>query len=298
MGKILCFDLGGSALKSAVLDDTMQLSEKTSFDVIDDVEVIWEQIQQHTANIQNLHQLAGIAISAPGSVDVESGIIYGASAFQTIHGPSFIDELEKRCGLAVSIENDANCAALAEYAYGAGKEYHDQCVVVVGTGVGGTIIKDGVVHHGAHLHGGEFGYMLLESKPHFKTLSHSGSIGSLIEAAKQLEPDTLWNGKKIFQRAQTDPRFQVLIDDFYHYLAMGMINVQYLYDPEVILLGGAISERSDFIATLQQTIKKMIDVQQLHRIVPTVVATQFGNDANLIGAGLHFKKQKNHPKVV
>src|SRR5699024_1216495 len=102
----------------------------------------------------------GIAISAPGAV-TDGGMINGGSAIPYIHGPNIKAMIETRTGLTVHIENDANCVALAEIWKGAAKTKKDVAVVVIGTGIGGALVKDGVIHKGGNLHGGEFGYMIL-----------------------------------------------------------------------------------------------------------------------------------------
>ncbi|MGL5540739.1 MAG: ROK family protein [Erysipelotrichaceae bacterium] len=289
---LVCFDLGGSSLKAALISEDNVFLEKESLEVMDDVDFIFQQMIGYTKRMQEKYAVDGIAISAPGSVDVHTGIIHGASAFKTIHGPNFIEELHAATQLDVAIENDANCAALAEMQYGAGKQMQDACFMVVGTGIGGTIVKDKKVHHGAHLYGGEFGYMLIAGDNGLTTLSHCGAIGAIVKAAKEATGEKDVNGRKIFERAQAgDAYYQGLVDSFYKHLAIGVINVQYSYDPEAIILGGAISTREDFIATLKQAIAK-VSTAGLHKIEPVLLACEFGNDANLLGAKVHFLQQK------
>lgn len=67
-------------------------------------------------------RILGIAVSAPGAVDVSTGVIGGKSAVSGIHGPAWIEELQKCFGLPASIENDANCAAMAEVTFGNGRD--------------------------------------------------------------------------------------------------------------------------------------------------------------------------------
>ncbi len=107
------------------------------------------------------HEISGVAVSCPGAVS-DQGIIYGSSAVRYLHGPNIKKCIEETLRLPVFLGNDANCAAYAELWDGAAQGLRDFMVMVIGTGIGGAIIKDGVLHKGAHLHGGEFGYMLLD----------------------------------------------------------------------------------------------------------------------------------------
>jgi predicted NBD/HSP70 family sugar kinase len=70
--------------------------------------------------------------------------------------------IKKTNNLDVYIENDAKCAALAELWLGQAKEYKDEIVVVIGSGIGGAIVKGRKIHYGKNLHRGEFGYMLIK----------------------------------------------------------------------------------------------------------------------------------------
>lgn len=97
------------------------------------------------------HIIQGVAISSPGAVNKNTGVIEGASALPYIHGFNIQSELETLFALPVSIENDANCAALAEVAFGAAKGCTTALLLVLGTGVGGAVVIDGKVHHGEHL---------------------------------------------------------------------------------------------------------------------------------------------------
>jgi predicted NBD/HSP70 family sugar kinase len=78
-----------------------------------------------------------------------------------LHGPNFKEIFSSATGLPVEIENDANCAALGEVWKGAAKENQNVMFAIIGTGIGGAVIKDRKIHKGAHSHGGEIGYMIL-----------------------------------------------------------------------------------------------------------------------------------------
>src|SRR5699024_11273333 len=89
-------------------------------------------------------------------------IIYDASAIPYIHGPNLKEALEERTQKRVEIENDANCAALAEIWQGSAKGKKEVAVIVIGTGIGGALVHQDASAQGDQLHGGEFGYMILD----------------------------------------------------------------------------------------------------------------------------------------
>ena len=299
--KYLALDIGGSSVKTAIVTEEGNILEKSSFkgdkNNFDNfkgsmIDVILRAKEQHN--------ICGVAISAPGGVDSETGVIGGSSALPCIHGPNFKKLFGEALGLKVEIENDANCAALGEVWKGAAKDNKDVLFVVCGTGIGGAVVKNKMIHKGENFHGGEFGYSILEKeivdgKLIFKTWSHLGAMGSLVNKVAEAtgEAPEMLDGKEVFKRAdQGDTAAIKAIDDFYLYNAMGIFNIQYTYDPEKILIGGAISSRGDFIERINEKLDVIISNLSIARVRPTIEKCAFGNDANLLGALYNFL-QKN-----
>lgn len=237
----IVFDIGGTYVKHAVMNEHGDFLEKGRYRserhafrrFRDDLLKVVRQAQAH-------YELSGIAISSAGSVDSESGVIGGSSALPCIHGPNFKEVFGGETGLPVELENDANCAALGELWKGAGRGCRDIAFVIVGTGIGGAIVKDGRIHKGAHLHGGEFGYMLMDVRYtngtiECKTWSELAATSALIRmvAREKGRPETELDGETVFALAEGgDEAAQNAIDRFYFSLAHGIFNLQYAYDPE------------------------------------------------------------------
>ena len=165
MKHYLCIDVGGTSIKYGLLDEEGHIiqtqSVKAPLSLLEMYEVFANAYYQY----QDFH-LQGIALSMPGAVDSESGVIGGSSAYDYIHGPNIKKDLEEKFKIPVEIENDANCAALAEVWKGAASDVNDCCFIVSGTGIGGAIVKNKKIHKGVHLHGGEFGYMISKLDAH------------------------------------------------------------------------------------------------------------------------------------
>lgn len=287
---IACIDIGGTSIKVAVLDKKGDIHHKDSLEVHQDVEKFTEIIVSWVEKIKKDFDIQGLAISSPGAVDKKSGIVGGASAIPCIHGPNWKEIFGEKCGLKVSIENDANCAALAEAFSGSGKNIEDMMFIVCGTGIGGAIVHKGEIHSGKHLHGGEFGYMLMEEENgEFRNFSDVASTMSLVRKVRKAYNDDSWDGLKIFEEAKNGNEIcQQAIDRFYFNLAKGIFNLQYIYDPEVILLGGAISERGDFIDGINKKIDYLMSKIEIAKIRPNIGTCTHKKDANLIGALANF----------
>lgn len=247
------------------------------------------------------YNIEGIAISSPGAVNQVAGIIEGASAIPYIHHFPIVEELEELFGCPVSIENDANCAALAEFWKGAAKGLKNVIFVVVGSGIGGAVIIDGKIQYGKHLSAGEFGYMLLTDQHTFSDLGTAVNMAKRYTKRKNLEENAV-SGKEVFELAeQGDAIAQNEVDTFYRYLAQGIYNLQYSFDPEKIIIGGGVSSKSDLIPQLTvnlERIARQVETalfgpeNSLH--IPEITLCEFKNDANLIGAVYNFETNRGH----
>ncbi|MBC1514764.1 ROK family protein [Listeria immobilis] len=279
---ILAFDMGGTAVKYGVLTKQGELLEKGKFATPDNLDELIRLLVEVKEN--NTHSFEGAAFSCPGAVNNETGVIGGASAIPYIHNFPFRQLLEEKLALPVTMENDANCAALAEVWLGAAKNKQDIIFMIIGTGVGGAVIQGGKVHHGANLHGGEFGYMLMNQEGN--TLS---DLGTVVNAAKRigekLTPAEKIDGVRAFElREEGNLIATSELKTMFNCLARSIFNLQYALDPELVVIGGAISERTGFIEELNTYVDEVKASVPIAKIRPTVVGCEFGNDANLIGA--------------
>ncbi|MGR5063242.1 ROK family protein [Photobacterium sp. DNB22_13_2] len=293
----LVLDIGGSAVKYAVMDSNATLLHKGKFTSpkasIDD---FWLALDKVVSTLRQRHTLNGIAISACGAVDSNSGVIHGASALPYLHGPNFKSIIFERYQLPAELENDACCAALAELWQGSAQNISDCCLVVIGSGIGGAIVNNRQIQHGHRLHGGEFGYMITAEKDGLPTtFSNMASTRALIEMAavkNDLEVESL-DGKAVFEAVEHgDEQLKAVVEQWYRTLATGLFNIQYCIDPETIILGGAISERSDLLEHLNRHLDELVRALPIAQIKPTLATCKAGNNANLIGALFHFLQRQ------
>lgn len=291
-------DVGGSSIKYALMNESGEFIEKSSVPTPkESLELFVEQVHFIVKEYQKILNLKGIALSMPGAVNIETGYIAGLSALPYIHGPNMKELLQDRTQLPVEMENDANCAALAEGWIGAAKDVMDYLCLVIGTGIGGAVVLNKNIRHGKNQFCGEFGYMIMEDYLEVsegETFSSLAAVGGLINKVakrKGMDPDSL-NGKKVFELAENrDEEVKDEIDKFMKRLAVGIYNLQYMLDPEKILIGGAISSRAGFIEQINEILSQMKRNQ--NDLTITVERCQFGNDSNLIGALYHFLQRQS-----
>lgn len=295
MKNYMAFDIGGFAVKFAVINEYGEILYRGLFKTPkSELHMLISKIVEIVDTYKKDIKFEGIALSSPGAVNNEEGIIYGASAVPYIHGPNFRNILREATGLDVAMENDANCAALAEVWKGAAKDNNDVLFLVCGTGIGGAVVKDKKIHSGATLHGGEFGYMIMESdmeKGIVRNYSEVASTFSIVRRVSEYKniPTSELDGKKIFDMAKEGDKDCIkAIDEFYYKLALGIFNLQYVYDPEVIIIGGAISYREDLVHCINQKLEIILKQAKIAKIMPKVKKCVYSNDANLIGAVYNF----------
>ncbi len=159
-------DLGGTNLRIAAVDEQGKLLEQltTGTAVVRGRDVVIDEmtraIRAVAANVDG--ELMGIGIGVPGIIDMETGMLRESPNLPGWHDYPVRDEIERRLGATVILENDANCAALGEKWLGAGRDCDDICMLTLGTGVGGGIVLRGRVWHGMKGMAAELGHITVE----------------------------------------------------------------------------------------------------------------------------------------
>ncbi|SFS33069.1 Sugar kinase of the NBD/HSP70 family, may contain an N-terminal HTH domain [Halolactibacillus miurensis] len=290
MSDVLAIDIGGTNIKVGLVDNKSQLSQQQSYPtptLFADFTMLLNTIKQAYVP----HDYRGVAVSSPG-IPLSSGMIGADSAVPYLHEHNILNLFKRTFHLPVTIENDANCAALAEIWSGNARTEKNVATLIIGTGIGGAIIQDRKIFHGNHHHAGDFGYMLFPTETgELSVFSRLASTSSIIRyvAKKKAEPVSSWSGEKVFELAKAkDPICQEAIDRFYSMLSLGIYNIQYVYDPDVILIGGGISSRKELLDELRSRLITIQTETPEKLVVPKVMVCYHKNHANLLGAAYHF----------
>ena len=192
---IATIDIGGTGIKFASLTPDGKILDKTSIPTPENLEDLLAWLDQRLSE----QDYSGIAMSVPGAVNQETGVIDGFSAVPYIHGFSWYEALAHH-QLPVHLENDANCVGLSELL--AHPELENAACVVIGTGIGGAMIINGRLHRGRHGLGGEFGYMTtLAPAEKLNNWSQLASTGNMVRYVIEKSGQTDWDGRKIYQEA-------------------------------------------------------------------------------------------------
>lgn len=172
----------------------------------------------------------GIGIGVPSIVDVRRGIVYDTVNIPSWKEVHLKDILEKKYGIPVWVNNDANCFALGEQRYGAGAGYSNLAGVTIGTGLGTGLILDGKLFNGTHCGAGEIGNIMYKDA----TIETYASGNFFMKETGQ-------PGESLLQRAlDGDEDARALFHEYGYHLGQALLMILYAYDPEMIVLGGSV----------------------------------------------------------
>ncbi len=280
----LAFDIGGSNTKFAFISDQGEISGKKQVSTPDSYDDL-------IAFIINTFQSSGvdtpfIGLSCPGIYDPLDNQITGSSALDYLIDRDIVGDLECRFpNVSVWIENDGNCALLGEVWQGHAHGVQDAAIIVVGSAIGGGAMVNGQLLRGSALHAGEFGYMMIDNDiktPSYHSLGGTGGMNGLIQFINQAGYQVT-NGIDLFEQLEVDDDLYHLVESQLLFTAIGIINIQYMLDPAIVIIGGAISQNARYIDMLHQALDKVLSARPLYKVIPRVTAAKNNNDANLLG---------------
>ena len=291
MNSYLIFDMGGTSVKYAFGDKEGHLKDNGSFPTpAEGLEAMLDEMRRIFDSSRE--RIAGIALSSPGAVDPRKGRVGGISAIPYIHEIPLTERISSQLdGLPVTIENDANCAALGEMWKGAAAGKSNIVSVVCGSGIGGSIVMNGAVCRGQTNNCGEFGnYLVNRADGHYETWSSFTMVKQAAKYAGTTGKRT--DGRELFKLAESgDPLALRLTEEFYEAMAVGLFSIQFTLDTELIVLGGGISEAPFVIPEIYKRMKRMAQEDRFGFLMPKIVPCRFGNRANLYGALFHYLQE-------
>ena len=299
-------DLGGTFVKCGIVDEDGNIIVCDKIPTCLDYEKSYKDMAELAMGLAKKANvsLSGIGIGSPGAIDSKRGIILFSGNLNWTEKP-LAKDIEKITGVKTFLTNDANAAALGEYAYGAGKKFNSIVMVTLGTGVGGGIVFDGKLFEGNKGLGAELGHIITKPNGEQCTCGNKGcfetyaSATALVkQARKQMLLDKesmLWelcendldkmNGYLFFKAVRANDKSAIkVLKKYVTYLASGIVSMANLLRPEAILIGGGISAAGDLITKpLQRKLNKQLFGGTKHAPVKIMTAA-LQNDAGTIGA--------------
>lgn len=302
-------DIGGTKVAGGVVDATGQILEqhrvttpaRDALATTDAIVAVIEELRSRHDDIE------AVGLGIAGFVDTARSIVYFAPNLLGWRDGPLRAEVEKRVGLPVVVENDANAAAWGEARFGAGRE--ETCIVCVtlGTGVGGGIIVDRHLFRGGFGVAAEIGHIQMVEGGRPCGCGQRGcweqyaSGGALVREAREraeehrAEAEVLLGlgdgtpqgiaGQHVTEAAHLgDPVAVGAFNTLGHWVGQGLADLAAVLDPEVFILGGGVSEAGDVLLEPTRKAYEELLTGRGRRPLAEVVPAQLGNDAGLVGA--------------
>ena len=308
-------DLGGTNIKAGIVDGEGKLLNKVSIKTRAEramEEIIHDMGQLAVDAIKDagleIKDIEAIGIGSPGTPDNDEGLLVYSSNLPFNKAPmrKLIREV---IDLPVYIDNDANCAAMAEAVAGAGKGAKDSVTITLGTGVGAGVIINGRIFSGFNQAGSEFGHTVLVSggvqcgcgrKGCFEQYASASALARMTREAAEANPDSLlnkvkeqegeWNARIAFiAMREGDKVAEQVVDQYTDYLADGLANAINTFMPEVLVVGGGVCGEGDPLLIPMR--EKTMSRPYFGPGVPKtrIELAQMGNDAGIVGAAMMGK---------
>ncbi|MCT3585754.1 ROK family protein [Lactobacillus amylovorus] len=292
MEKYLTFDIGGTNLKYALIDEKGHIIEKDRVKTsTENLDAFMESVYQVADKYQGKFQ--GIAVCAPGKIDTENKVIYFGGALQFLDGLNLQKALGDRYNVPISVENDGKAAALSEQWLGELRGVDTGAAITLGTGVGGGIVVNNRVLHGSTFQAGELSWMITNYGLGVKNrAAYTGSNCSAVSMIKKvnlaLGNKDLDDGLVAFDAINNgDLRALPIFKRYCHNVATMIVNIQTVINASKYVIGGGISNQPILIEEINNQLQKILEDNPMigkQMIAPEIVAAKHGNDSNLYGA--------------
>lgn len=303
-------DVGGMSIKAGIVDEFGKILYKDSIktepnlpthEIINSISLLIQSVI-NSNNLKN-ENINGIGLGFPGSVYDKAGKIRYCCNINLVD-VDIVTPLQKSLNIQnIKISNDANCATLAETLFGAGKGAQNVVMITLGTGVGTGIIVDGKMLTGNQSAGAEGGHIQIDvggakcGCGKFGHLEAYASATALLNQTKELMekyPQSLickvakengLDGKTLFEAEKLGDKYaRQGIEKYLEYVGMGLVNFANIFYPEIIIIGGGISNEGEkIIKPLQDYVTKNVYGTEYNPPIKVVTAS-LKNDAGIIGA--------------
>lgn len=309
-GHLMGIDVGGTNIKMMIMDGDYRVVAKCSIPTLRDTgyEEVSTRMIRAAKELMAGHNLKpeslkAVAMGLPGTVDTVQGVTVRLSA---LHWDGFnpCEKIGKYFQVPYFIENDANINAFGEYMFGGNRGRKSLALVTLGTGVGCGIVLDGKIAGGANNMAAELGHMIVNAdggelclcgkRGHLESYCSGIALTWEAQAMMSVFPDSVLHqyvreNNGLFDIAmitrgyeEHDHVCRELIDRYTRYLSVGLANLMTMYNPELILVGGGISNAGDII--LNPINKRCKEMVLSERSYCPVKKAALGAEAGMYGA--------------
>jgi glucokinase len=302
---VIGIDLGGTKINGALADLNGKVMSKYVLptnasegeeNVLNRIYEVIEKVLQDGG--KKAEEIKAIGIGSPGPLDAKKGIIISTPNLP-FENFQLVKPISERFGIPTYLDNDANVAAIGEHIFGAGKGTENMVFVTVSTGVGGGAILNGKIYRGSTCNALEIGHTTVEKNgPRcncgnygcVEALASGTSIGKRAnEAIQRGEETSLKNYKglssyEVFQEAKKGDKIaSEILDSCLNYLGIGIANIVASFDPEMIIIGGGVTNGGSIVFDKVREVVKERCFETMANSCK-IVPAGLGTDAGVIGA--------------
>jgi glucokinase len=290
---VIGVDLGGTHVRAAAVDAEGRIGRrvKKATEVHKGGNAVLSNIFSAVQEIRTEGPAVdAVGFGIPGPMDLNEGVVLSAPNIPFWKDFPIASVFEKELAVPVFIENDANAAALGEHWKGAGKGFQNMVCLTLGTGIGGGIIVDGRIVHGAEGSAAEAGHMVIHpdgpecncgSRGCLETYCSATAIEKRARAVDGLRGLTTETIYRLALKGETAAR--ELLEEAGTYLGIGLANLVNLLNPEAIVIGGGVAGAWDIlIPPAEREMKVRAFKRPAERV--RLLKAGLGDDAGILGA--------------
>ena len=307
---LLAFDIGGTFIKYALVDEAYQVSDSSKVPTPATIEEFWEALERVICLFQN--RITGIAISCPGEINSRLGFVFKGGLVPYLRNIPLASRLNKTFQVPVTVLNDGDAAGLAEARIGNLQDCDCGATFVLGTGVGLALTSNGSLISTWNLKGylrwpslGEKQVTPEQKQYQTEILRHGisslvqnlGSAVNFVANASQLLELPEEDGVQVFEvlEAGHHEELQDLFASYCREIAILIYNLQSLVRLEKVTIGGGISSQSLLLEEINHQYKSLMEESGEQRFsLVEIQAARYHNSSNLLGAVCHFNILENH----
>jgi glucokinase len=308
---VIGIDLGGTKISTALVDSDGKIIAQDYRETLaaEGPDTVIERMLDAARDVianagASPSQVAAVGIGAPGPLDIKAGIVISPPNLPGWDRIPLKQIIEDGLGITAFLENDANAAALGEHRFGAGRGAEHVIYVTVSTGIGGGLILDGKLYHGANGMAGEIGHMTIipdgprcncgnygcvESLASGTAIARQArkrviyGVPTLIADLAQGDPDLI-TAKMVTEAAtQGDTEAQEIIAEAMEHLGIAMASLVNAFNPQIIVIGGGLTHIGE---QLFEPVRRVVAQRAFSAAaeVVQVVPAELGDDVGVLGA--------------
>ena len=294
--------MGGTKIAAGVVTPEGEILKETRYPTPTTGRRLLENITRAIGEVRDGYEVGGVCLAVAGLILAQKNTVVFSPNLRAVEGIPLKDELEPRIGLPLTIENDANAAAWGEFRFGAGSEVDHLVFVTLGTGIGGGVISNGVLLHGAQGAGGELGHVTIHATGPRCACGNRGCLEALAsgtaiqrrarEVASERPASALGRlaverkvlGEDVTRLAREgDEAALSVLEETGRWLGIGLAGFVNIFNPEVVALGGGAMQAGELILESARE-EVQLRARPPSRDLVEVMEATLGPESGVLGA--------------